>query len=68
MRRLTVFVQGILAFGVGIMMLVSCLMAAAHGGLSVEVAQSVGLLALFLGLLLIIERRTTGRWHRWSRR
>jgi hypothetical protein len=67
MRSLTVFVQRVLTLGVVIMMLVSCLMLFAHDGLSVELAQSLGLLALFLGPLLVIERRTTGRWFRWSR-
>jgi hypothetical protein len=67
MWRLTVFVQGVLTLGVAIMMLVSCLMVVSRGA-SVELAQSLGLLALFLGLLLVIERRTTGRWFRWSRR
>ncbi|MET7489843.1 hypothetical protein [Streptomyces sp. NPDC005538] len=67
MWRLTVFVQGVLTLGVVIMMLVSCLMVVSRG-VSVELAQSLGLLALFLGLLLVIERRTTGRWFRWSRR
>lgn len=68
MWRLTVFVQGVLTLCVVIMLLVSCLMLVAHDGLSVELAQSLGLLGLFLGLLLVIERRTTGRWFRWSRR
>ncbi|MFI6283006.1 hypothetical protein [Streptomyces sp. NPDC050988] len=67
MWRLTVFVQGVLTLGVAIMMLVTCLMVVSRGA-SVELAQSLGLLALFLGLLLVIERRTTGRWFRWSRR
>ncbi|MEV7691568.1 hypothetical protein ACFW1F_18345 [Streptomyces bungoensis] len=40
----------------------------AHHGPSIELAQSVGLLVLFLGLLLVTERQTTGRWCRWSRR
>jgi hypothetical protein len=67
MRSLTVFVQGVLTLGVVIMTLVSGLMLVAHDGLSVELAQSLGLLALFLGLLLVIQRGTTGRWFRWSR-
>ncbi|MGW3928702.1 hypothetical protein ACWECC_11430 [Streptomyces microflavus] len=68
MRRLTVFFQGVLALGVVVMMLVSGLMLLAHDGLSVELAQSLGWLALFLGLLLVTERLSTGRWVRWSRR
>ncbi|MFJ9580666.1 hypothetical protein ACIRQF_30285 [Streptomyces sp. NPDC101191] len=68
MRRLTVFFQGVLTLGVVVMLLVSCLMLVAHGGPSIELAQAVGLLALFLVLLLVTERRTTGRWFRWSRR
>ncbi|MCX4826887.1 hypothetical protein OG883_45455 [Streptomyces sp. NBC_01142] len=68
MRRLTVFFQGVFALGFVIMMLVSGLMLLAHDGLSVELTQSLGLLALFLGLLLVTERLSTGRWSRWSRR
>jgi hypothetical protein len=67
MRSLTVFVQVVLTLGVVIMTLVSGLMLVAHDGLSVELAQSLGLLALFLGLLLVIQRGTTGHWFRWSR-
>lgn len=67
MWRLTVFVQGVLTLGVVVMMLVSGLMVVSRG-VSVELGQSLGLLALFLGLLLVIERLTTGRWFRWSRR
>ncbi|WP_331732852.1 hypothetical protein OG613_48785 (plasmid) [Streptomyces sp. NBC_00015] len=67
MRSLTVFAQGVLTLGVVVMMLVSGLMVVSRG-VSLELAQAVGLLALFLGLLLVIERRTTGRWFRWSRR
>ncbi|MEU3640940.1 hypothetical protein AB0H23_32545 [Streptomyces albogriseolus] len=68
MRRLMVFFQGVLALGFIVMLLVTGLMYVAHDGPSVELAQSVGLLLLFLGLLLVTERRTTGRWFRWSRR
>ena len=68
MRRLTVFFQGVLTLGIVIMMLVSGLMLVAHDGPSVELAQALGLLVLFLGLLMVTERRTTGRWFRWSRR
>lgn len=68
MWRLTVFVQGVLTLCVITMTLVSGIVLVAHDGPSVELAQAVGLLALFLGLLLVIERRTTGRWFRWSRR
>jgi hypothetical protein len=68
MRRLTVFFQGVFALGVVVMMLVSGLMLLARDGLSVELTQSLGLLALFLGLLLVTERLSTGRWCRWSRR
>ncbi|MFI1700409.1 hypothetical protein ACH419_31130 [Streptomyces bobili] len=67
MRSLTVLVQGVLTLGVVVMMLVSGLMVVSRG-VSLELAQAVGLLALFLGLLLVIERGTTGRWSRWSRR
>ncbi|MCX4681426.1 hypothetical protein OG413_40220 [Streptomyces sp. NBC_01433] len=68
MRRLTVFFQGVFALGFVVMMLVSGLTLVAHDGLSVELAQSLGLLVLFLGLLLVTERLSTGRWFRWSRR
>jgi hypothetical protein len=68
MRRLTVFFQGVFVLGVVVMMLLSGLMFLAHDGLSVELAQSLGLLAVFFGLLLCTERYSTGRWFRWSRR
>ncbi|MFF3957505.1 hypothetical protein ACFYY1_30470 [Streptomyces sp. NPDC001890] len=68
MRPLTVFFQRLLVLGVVTMMLVSVLMLLAHDGLSVEFAQSLALLILFLGLLLVTERLSTGRWTRWSRR
>ncbi|MFD8897599.1 hypothetical protein [Streptomyces ardesiacus] len=67
MRGLTVFFQGVLTLGVVVMMLVSGLVVVSRG-VSVELAQSLGLLALFLGLLLVTERRMTGRWFRWSGR
>jgi hypothetical protein len=66
MRSLTVFVQGVLTLGVVVMVLVSGLLIVAQGW-SVEVTKAVGLLALFLGLLMVTERLTTGRWFRWSR-
>ncbi|MER6847722.1 hypothetical protein AB0A81_25650 [Streptomyces flaveolus] len=65
---LMVFFQRVFVLGFVVMMLVSGLMYVAHDGPSVELAQSVALLALFLGLLLVTERRMTGRWFRWSRR
>ncbi|MFJ5819395.1 hypothetical protein ACIQGT_36715 [Streptomyces sp. NPDC093108] len=68
MHGLAVFFQGVFVLGIVVMTLVSGLMLLAHGGLSVELAQSVGLLALFLGLLLVTERLSTGHWTRWSRR
>ncbi|MCQ1577220.1 MULTISPECIES: hypothetical protein [Streptomyces] len=67
MRGLTVFFQGVLTLGVVVMMLVSGLVVVSRG-VSVELAQSLGLLALFFGLLLVTERRMTGRWFRWSGR
>ncbi|MFI9772752.1 hypothetical protein ACIHJG_38830 [Streptomyces sp. NPDC052415] len=67
MRGLTVFLQGVLTLAVVIMMLVTGLVVLSRG-VSVELAQSLGLLALFLGLLLVTERRMTGRWFRWSGR
>lgn len=67
MRGLTVFFQGVLTLGVVIMMLVSGLVVVSRG-VSIELAQSLGLLALFFGLLLLTERRMTGRWFRWSGR
>ncbi|MEU6290228.1 hypothetical protein [Streptomyces sp. NPDC046988] len=68
MWRLMVFFQGVLGFGVVVMSLVSGLMVLRHDGPSTELAQSVGLLVLLLGLLLVTGRRMTGRWFRWSRR
>ncbi|MFF8618635.1 hypothetical protein [Streptomyces sp. NPDC015350] len=68
MRSLMVFFQGVFVLGFVVMTLVTGLMYVAHDGPSVELAQSVGLLMLFLGLLLVTERWMTGRWFRWSRR
>jgi hypothetical protein len=68
MWRLMVFVQGVLGLGVVIMSLVSGLMVLRHEGLSIELAQSVGLLVLLLALLLLTGRQRTGRWFSWSRR
>ena len=68
MRSLTMFFQGVLTLGVIVMMLVSGLLLVAHDGPSLKLAQPLGLLVLFLGLLLVTERLTTGRWFRWSRR
>lgn len=68
MRALTVLFQFVLALGVVITMMASGLVLLAHGGPSVELAKAVGLLFLFLALLLVTERRTTGRWFRWSGR
>ncbi|MFE1781099.1 hypothetical protein ACFW9F_00530 [Streptomyces sp. NPDC059506] len=68
MRTLMVFLQGVFALGFVVMLLVSGLMYVRHNGLSIELAQAVGLLALFLGLLLATGRQMTGRWFRWSRR
>ncbi|MFH8257624.1 hypothetical protein [Streptomyces roseolus] len=66
MRLLMVFFQGVLGLGFVVMSLVSGLMWVRHDGPSVELAQSVGLLILFLGLLLVTGRGMTGRWFRWS--
>ncbi|MYS33655.1 hypothetical protein K388_05997 [Streptomyces sp. KhCrAH-43] len=68
MWRLMVFFQGVLGLGVVVMSLVSGLMVLRHDGPSTELAQSVGLLVLLLGLLLVTGRRMTGRWFIWSRR
>lgn len=68
MRSLMVFFQGVCTLGFVVMLLASGLLYVAHDGLGIEPAQSVGLLVLFLGLLLVTERQTTGRWCRWSRR
>ncbi|MFD7861542.1 hypothetical protein [Streptomyces sp. NPDC059783] len=68
MWRLVVFIQGVLGLGIAVMSLVSGLMLVRHKGASVELAQSAGLLVLLLGLLLLTERRITGRWFRWQRR
>lgn len=68
MRALTVFIQFVLTLVVVIMMLASGIVLVAHGGLSIELAEAVGVLLLAIALLLAIERRTTGRWSRWSRR
>ncbi|MGZ2358451.1 hypothetical protein LRE75_17395 [Streptomyces sp. 372A] len=68
MLRLLVFIESVLGFGIVIMSLVSGLMVLRHDGPSAELAHSVSLLALFLGLLLVTERAMTGRWFRWSRR
>ncbi|MFD6465396.1 hypothetical protein [Streptomyces goshikiensis] len=46
----------------------SGLLAYGHRGMSIELAQTLGLLLLCLALLLVTERLTTGRWTRWSRR
>ncbi|WP_435059287.1 hypothetical protein [Streptomyces sp. bgisy060] len=67
MWRLMVFLQGVLGLGVVVMSLVSGLMVVRHNGPSLELAQSVGLLVLLLGLLLVTGRWMTGRWFRWSR-
>ncbi|GAA2720404.1 MULTISPECIES: hypothetical protein [Streptomyces] len=67
MRGLMVFFQGVFALGFVVMVLVTG-MYVAYDGPSVELAQSVGLLVLFLGLLSVTERWMTGRWFRWSRR
>ncbi|MFI0813445.1 hypothetical protein [Streptomyces echinatus] len=68
MWRLMVFFQAVLGLGAVVMSLVTGLMVVRHDGPSVELAQSVGLLVLLLGLLLATGRRMTGRWFRWSRR
>lgn len=68
MWRLMVFFQGVLGLGVVVMSLTSGLMLVRHDGPSVELAQSLGLLVLLLGLLLVTGRWMTGRWFRWSRR
>ncbi|MGW3387328.1 hypothetical protein [Streptomyces cinereoruber] len=68
MWRLMVFFQAVLGFGVVVMSLVSGLMVVRYGGPSVELAQSLGLLVLFLALLLVTGRQMTGRWFTWSRR
>jgi hypothetical protein len=67
MQALTVFFQFVLTLGVVTMTMASGIVLLAHGGPSVELAKAVGLLVLLLALLLAIERRTTGRWVRWSR-
>ncbi|MGW6145562.1 hypothetical protein [Streptomyces sp. NPDC055140] len=64
MWRLTVFIQAVLAFWVVVMMLLSGLMLFTHKG---DLSQALGWLALSLGLLLVTERLSTGRWFRWSR-
>lgn len=38
-----------------------------RGGFTVPFFQSLGLFAGSLALLMVTERLTTGRWHRWSR-
>ncbi len=38
-----------------------------RGGFAVPFFQSSGLLVGDLALMMITERLTTGRWHRWSR-
>ncbi|MFB6984528.1 hypothetical protein [Streptomyces sp. NPDC056304] len=67
MRRLMVFLQGVFALGFVVMALVSGLMFIRHDGLSLELFQALGLLALFLALLMVTGRQMTGRWFRWSR-
>ncbi|MFD8667695.1 hypothetical protein OG728_38435 (plasmid) [Streptomyces microflavus] len=66
--RPTVLFQSILTLGVVIMTMASAVVFVAHGGLSTELAKAVGLLLVFLVFLLVVERRTTGRWFRWNRR
>jgi hypothetical protein len=46
----------------------ACAVVLFGGGSGVVLAEAFGLLAVFLGLLLITERATTGRWTRWSHR
>ncbi|WP_225637432.1 hypothetical protein [Streptomyces solaniscabiei] len=67
MRALTVFFQFVLTLGVVITVLAGGLLLV-NGSSILEFGKALGLLALFLALLLVIERRTTGRWFRWSRR
>ncbi|MFD5079652.1 hypothetical protein [Streptomyces sp. NPDC058371] len=68
MRALTVLFQVVLTLGAVVMLLASGILLVAHDGPSVELAKALGLLVMFLALLLITERLTTGRWTRWSRR
>lgn len=68
MRALTMLFMLVLTLGILIMVLASGILLIAHGGPSIELAKALGCLGLLLAILLIIERRTTGRWFRWSRR
>ncbi|MET8816165.1 hypothetical protein ABZW47_29715 [Streptomyces sp. NPDC004549] len=68
MRPLMVFFQFVLTLVVIVMMMASGVVLVAHRGPSTELAVAVGILLLAFALLLVIERRTTGRWSRWSRR
>ncbi|MFE9250845.1 hypothetical protein [Streptomyces sp. NPDC007088] len=68
MRPLTVFFQFVLTLVVIVMMMASGVVLVAHRGPSTELAVAVGILLLAFALLLVIERRTTGRWSRWPRR
>ena len=67
-RSLTVFFQFVLTLLFIIFGLASAVLLIAHRGMSIELAQSLGLLGSCLALLLVTERLTTGRWFRWSRR
>ncbi|MFF1678360.1 hypothetical protein ACFVYG_20265 [Streptomyces sp. NPDC058256] len=66
-RALRVFCQFALTLLILTTVLASGVLFVAHDGPSVELAEALGLLAVFIGLLLITERLSTGRWHRWSR-
>jgi hypothetical protein len=68
MRALMVFFQFVLLLLSLIMALASGVLFVSHGGPSLEFAKALALFVVFIGLLLVTERLSTGRWFRWSRR
>lgn len=40
----------------------------ARGGAGLKAAESIGIGLACFAVLSVIERLTTGRWHRWQRR
>ncbi|MFE8941152.1 hypothetical protein ACFYNX_27220 [Streptomyces sp. NPDC007872] len=68
LHSLARFLQFVLVLAFVVLAMVSGLLAYWHRGMSTELCQTLGLLLGCLALLLLIERLTTGRWTRWSRR
>ncbi|MEV6676274.1 hypothetical protein AB0N09_05310 [Streptomyces erythrochromogenes] len=68
LRSLVVLLQVVLVLAFIVLALTSVFLAYKHRGMSIELAQALGLLFGCLAILFITERLTTGRWSRWSRR